>query len=185
MVVALAAGPAFLGACSTTQTVKALSSSCSVALFGLPTVPGHSLPHDGPCASAFRRGGLSRSSRSGRGCTAAQASRYLEFTVTKSRLRKRRRRNDDGSGSDDDGTGGWSGGFGGGGNWNGGHGDWSGYSGGEWFFNRTAYELGWLWHVVVLMSICQTLGYFCLSGDVRRAQSPLRSSIGQPGAVLA
>lgn len=184
MVVAVAAGPALLGACSTTSyaTVKGLSSSCSVALFGLPTVSGHSSSHDGACASAFR--GLSRSSRSARGCTATRASRYLEFTVTKSRLRKRRRRNGDEDGSDDDG-GGWNGGFGGGGNWNGGHGDWSGYSGGEWFFNRTAYELGWLWHVVVLMSLCHSLGYFCLSGDVRRAQSPLRSSIGQPGAVLA
>ncbi|PNW71702.1 hypothetical protein CHLRE_16g665500v5 [Chlamydomonas reinhardtii] len=118
------------------------------------------------------RGGTHAPPRSG---TKAAASRWLEYVVTKPKLRKRRRggRGHDESDGDsgDDGSG-----FGGsGGNWgNGGHGDWSSYSGGDAFGQWAQYELGWLWPLIVAASVLHSLGYIMTSTDDMR-RSRIRS----------
>ncbi|KAG2441924.1 hypothetical protein HXX76_003530 [Chlamydomonas incerta] len=118
------------------------------------------------------RGGTRAPPRSG---TRASASRWLEYVVTKPKLRKRRRgRGDDSDGGDsgDDGSG-----FGGsGGNWgNGGHGDWSSYSGGDAFGQWMMYELGWLWPLLVAASVLHSLGYLVTSSDDVRRSRMMRS----------
>ncbi|GIL50405.1 hypothetical protein Vafri_6628 [Volvox africanus] len=178
------AGLAPLG--SVSKGLGALSSVCGLPAIALPAACSSEsvLPQARePVQQRARRGTLLIEVRGAtkappRTGTRASASRFLEFVVSKPKLRKRRRgKGDDGSGSDsggDDGFGGSGGGGWRGGSFNGGFGDHGGYSGGEYFSNWLMYEGAWLWPAIVAASVLHSLGYCVLATDDAR-RSQLRS----------